>query len=83
MFDLELTDRQLEVLRTLFALTEKRGYAPTIRELGNKLGIESTNAVKDHLKALKKRGLIEWTPNRARTLRLTQRGLDLLLARAA
>jgi repressor LexA len=79
----ELTDRQLDVLRAISAWREKHDYAPTIRELGDRLGIDSTNGVQDHLKALRRHELVEWVPRSARTLRLTQRAVDLLTARAA
>lgn len=80
---LDETDRQLEVLREIFAWTEKHGFAPTIRELCVQLKISSTNGMKDHLKALKRKDMVAWSPRKARTLSITPRGLDRLLGRAA
>lgn len=68
------TPRQRETLATIHGLQIITGYAPTIRELCAKLGI-TTNAVADNLRALKRKGLVDWRPNAARTLRLTSRGL--------
>ncbi len=64
------TKRQQRVLDAIKALVTERGYAPTIRELGDRLGMTSTNAVADHLKLLKKKGCVEWERNQARTLRI-------------
>ena len=38
---------------------ESRGYPPTLREIGEHMGIRSTNGVNDHLKALEKKGYLE------------------------
>lgn len=64
------TKRQLEVVQAIEALTEDKGYPPTTRELGDALGIRSTNAMTDHLKALRKKGLVTWKPRCSRTLRV-------------
>jgi repressor LexA len=50
--------RQLQVLR-LIAKGLRAGRVPTIREIGEKLKIRSTNGVNDHLEALEKKGLLE------------------------
>ena len=63
-----LTDRQLEVLRFIAAEIEERGYPPTIREIGEALGIASTNGVNDHLKALEKKGFLVRDPVKSRAL---------------
>ena len=42
------TPRQLEVLRAIHEAIVKNGWPPTIRELGEQLGIGSTNGVNDH-----------------------------------
>lgn len=79
----EPTDVQLKVLKLIFASVEKRGFPPTIRELCDDMDISSTNGMSEHLKALKKKGLIDREERVARGVRLTQRGRDLLTARAA
>jgi repressor LexA len=72
----ELTDRQLEILRFIAQETQVDGFPPTIREIGDELGITSTNGVADHLKALVRKGFLELRPRaRARGLKLTLRGL--------
>lgn len=68
------TARQLEVLRAIADRTVADGYAPTLRELGRRIGVRSTNGVNDLLVALERRGLITRDRNRARTLLITEAG---------
>lgn len=65
----ELTDRQATVLEVIARHIEEAGYPPTIRELGDALGISSTNGVNDHLKALEKKGYLERESSKSRTMR--------------
>ena len=53
-----LTGRQQEILDFITASLNERGYPPTIREIGQKMGIRSTNGVNDHLKALERKGFL-------------------------
>lgn len=71
---MKLTARQLQILRLVRRLIQERGWAPTIRELMDELRIDSTNAMKDHLEALKKKGCVDWEPSKARTLHITRGG---------
>lgn len=66
--------RQLAVLRLIFDGRRQHGHPPTIRELGDALGVRSTNAVADHLRALRKKGLVFWQPTKGRTLAVTAAG---------
>ena len=65
-----LTDRQREVLAHIRAALERTGRPPTLRELGARLGIRSTNGVRDHLEALVAKGYLARDPHSARGLRL-------------
>ena len=58
----------------IVASVEQTGIVPTYREIGTGLGIGSTNAVSDHIKALVRKGYIERVgkPGRPRSLRLTE-----------
>lgn len=78
MSGLSPTSRQLEVLRAIHASVTSRGWPPTVREIGDQLGISSTNGVVDHLRALEKRGLLERGEMTARGLRITDAGLSWL-----
>lgn len=64
----ELTDRQREVLEFIQDRIRAWGYPPTIREIGEHLGIRSTNGVADHLKALKRKGYLSHGERKSRTL---------------
>lgn len=68
------TERQLAILRFIAQETESDGFPPTVRELGDKFGISSTNGVRDHLMALVTKGLLERPKMKARGLKLTARG---------
>lgn len=67
-----LTENQRRVLRSLEAFWKERGIPPTIRDLQGRLGFESTNAVRDHLVALRRKGYVTWEPRTQRSLRLLE-----------
>ena len=54
----KLTARQREVLDYISDYICDRGYPPTIREIGDELGIKSTNGVSEHLETLWKKGYL-------------------------
>src|SRR5688572_25069430 len=64
----KLTDRQQQVLEFIEDRIKSWGYPPTIREIGEHLGIKSTNGVADHLKALKRKGYLTQREMKSRTL---------------
>ena len=67
----KLTDRQRAVLDFIVESITDRGYPPTLREIGNHLGIKSTNGVNDHLRALERKGYLTREDMKSRTLRPT------------
>src|SRR5262245_57658251 len=64
-----LTDRQKQVLHLIEQSITQRGYPPTLREIGEQMGIRSTNGVNDHLKALEKKGYLVREDLKSRALR--------------
>lgn len=74
------TRRQLHVLKTIGLHIAKHAYSPTLRELGERLGIRSTHGVNDHLFALERRGLLTRRGPRgmSRRLALTELGISML-----
>lgn len=66
-----LTDRQQNVYDMIRGLIVKRGYGPTVREIGEHFGIKSPNGVMCHLRALERKGLITRSPNKSRAIELT------------
>ncbi len=51
-----------------------RGYPPTLREIGNHMGIRSTNGVNDHLRALERKGYLMREDMKSRALRPVSTG---------
>lgn len=76
--DRALTDRQRRVLDFICRSIDEEGYPPTLREIGNELGIRSTNGVNDHLRALERKGYLTRTDMKSRTLRPTALTLALV-----
>jgi repressor LexA len=74
----KLTDRQRMVLEYICSSISDRGYPPTLREIGLKLGIRSTNGVNDHLRALERKGYLTREDMKSRTLRPTDVTLRLV-----
>ena len=68
----QLTAKQQKVYDMLRDLIVKRGYGPTVREIGEHFGIKSPNGVMCHLRALERKGLITRSPNKSRAIELTQ-----------
>lgn len=66
-----LTERQQRVYDLIRDLMIKRGYGPTVREIGEHFGIKSPNGVMCHLKALERKGLLKRSPNKSRAIELT------------
>src|SRR4051812_7261669 len=68
-----LSDRQRRILDFVARYTEDHGYPPSIREIGQAVGITSTSVVDYNLRALERHGLI-------RRDREVSRGLGLVSA---
>lgn len=67
-----LTPRQRRVLELIEERITAEGRPPTLREIGQELGITSTNGVRDHLQALIDKGYIRRDERSARGIRLLQ-----------
>lgn len=65
----DLTDRQRQALDYITDCLNLRGYPPTLREIGEHMGIRSTNGVNDHLKALERKGYLVREELKSRALR--------------
>jgi repressor LexA len=65
-----LTKRQEQTLDFIRHSIEERGYPPTLREIGEHMGIRSTNGVNDHLRALERKGYLRREDMKSRALRL-------------
>jgi repressor LexA len=69
-----LTQRQQMVLDFIRQSISDRGYPPTLREIGARMGIRSTNGVNDHLRALERKGYLTREDMKSRALRPTNLG---------
>ena len=67
-----LTERQERVLAEIRKSIRDRGYPPTLREIGEAMGIRSTNGVNDHLRALERKGFLTRTDMASRGITLTE-----------
>jgi len=71
---MDTTTRQIEVLKFINDFNIVRQYSPTVREIGTEFDIKSPNGVASHLKALRRKGLVDWSIGQSRTIHLTARG---------
>src|ERR1041384_110397 len=71
-----LTKRQEQTLDYIRQSIEQRGYPPTLREIGEYMGIRSTNGVNDHLRALERKGYLRREDMKSRALRVVEQPSD-------
>lgn len=67
-----LTPRQEEVYLYIANYIRENGYAPSLRETMSGLGLASTNAVRQHLERLNKKGFIERNENVSRGIKIVR-----------
>ncbi|RME39132.1 MAG: transcriptional repressor LexA [Thermoflexia bacterium] len=70
-----LTLRQRQILEYIEAFIAENGYPPSVREIGEAVGLHSPSAVVHHLERLEQAGYLVRTPGRSRSLRLRE-GLE-------
>ena len=63
-----LTQRQRRVLELIRDSIERRGYPPSVREIGEAVGLSSASSVAHQLSVLQKKGWLRRDPNRPRAL---------------
>ena len=68
-----LTPRQERVLRCIRDAVEQRGYPPSMREIGEAVGLTSPSSVAHQLNALQRKGHLRRDPNRPRALEVVLR----------
>jgi len=66
----ELSDRQAKILDYIRYVTKVRNYPPSVREIGEAVGLSSSSTVHNHLNQLERRGLIKRDPSKSRTVQL-------------
>lgn len=65
----QTTERQKHILEVIKAFTVENGYPPSVREIGERVGLSSSSTIHSHLKTLERRGLISRDPTKPRALR--------------
>jgi repressor LexA len=63
-----LTARQREVLEVIQEYLSERGYPPSVREIGEAVGLTSPSTVHAHLNALQRRGYLRRDPTKPRAI---------------
>ncbi|HLU60422.1 MAG TPA: transcriptional repressor LexA [Pseudonocardia sp.] len=63
-----LTPRQRKVLEVIRDWVERFGYPPSVREIGDAVGLTSTSSVHHQLRALERKGYLRRDPNRTRAV---------------
>lgn len=68
----QLTDRQARILEYIRYQNKVRNYPPSVREIGEAVGLSSSSTVHNHLNQLERRGLIRRDASKSRTVQLVQ-----------
>ncbi|WP_192764712.1 transcriptional repressor LexA [Actinomadura algeriensis] len=63
-----LTQRQRMVLEVIRDSVQRRGYPPSMREIGEAVGLTSTSSVSHQLRTLQRKGYLRRDPNRPRAV---------------
>src|ERR1044072_6316105 len=69
----QLTGRQREIWSFLVEYVDRHGYPPTVREIGEAVGLASPSTVHAHLANLERAGLLRRDPTKPRALELVGR----------
>jgi len=64
----QLTSRQRRILEVIHDAVTDRGYPPSIREIGEAVGLTSTSSVHSQLEALQRKGFIRRDPTKPRAI---------------
>jgi repressor LexA len=63
------TERQRSILDVIRAFTAEHGYPPSVREIGERVGLSSSSTIHAHLKALERRGMLSRDATKPRAMR--------------
>ena len=68
MTEHQLTDRQREILEMIDRSMRERGYPPSVREIGEAVGLTSPSTVHSHLGTLQRLGFLRRDPTKPRAI---------------
>ena len=77
-----LTSRQREILDLISSTVNKRGYPPSVREIGEVVGLSSPSTVHSHLSTLAAEGFIKRDPTKPRAIEVVQQDGAIPISRA-
>lgn len=72
-----LTRRQREILTFVQRYSDAHGYPPSVREIGQALGLTSSSTVHSHLSALERKGYLRRDPSKPRALEILRDERDI------
>ena len=72
----EITNRQREILDLIVATVDRRGYPPSVREIGEAVGLSSPSTVHSHLSALVRGGYLRRDPTKPRAIEVVSAQSD-------
>lgn len=67
-----LSPKRQQILGFIVAFINRRGYAPSVRDIAEGCGISSSSVVQHHLNALEREGYIHRDRGISRSIRITQ-----------
>lgn len=67
---MKLTDKQQRIYEIIKKFIEKNGYSPSVREIAKIAEVNSTGTIQEYIYKLKKKGYINYIPNKNRTIRI-------------
>ncbi|HEY8642081.1 MAG TPA: transcriptional repressor LexA [Candidatus Dormibacteraeota bacterium] len=79
----ELSDRQSRILEYIRHVSRTRNYPPSVREIGEAVGLSSSSTVHNHLNQLERRGMIRRDPSKSRTVQLVRDAREEEVAKGA
>jgi repressor LexA len=71
MVESRITQRQKQILQFIESQTRQRGYPPSVREIGESVGLTSPSTVHSHLNTLSRLGYLRRDPSKPRAIQVT------------
>lgn len=72
----ELTKRQSEIFDFIKYVVQNKGYPPSVREIGEAVGLASSSTVHGHLSRLEEKGYIRRDPTKPRAIEIVNEELE-------
>lgn len=74
----DLSTRQKEIFNFIKMEIRKKGYPPSVREIGNAVGLSSSSTVHGHLAQIEKKGYIRRDPTKPRAIEILDGSTNIL-----